>query len=190
MSTRSRAGRRIHQLVGDADVAIAHGTGQIAARKGIPIRTGNSSARCAATAASTAERGEANAAHTPSPVCLNNQPPCASIAARNTPSWAASATRIPSASFSHRRVEPSTSVNKNVTTPAGTAAAGADTPAESHTRHTPASHIGGIRPRHPRPEALRSALPGGRIAAAATARNRRREVTCRSAWSGSAWAQP
>ena len=25
-----------------------------------------------------------NAAHTPSPVCLNNQPPCASIAERNT----------------------------------------------------------------------------------------------------------
>ena len=74
-------------------------------------------ARCAATAASTAERGEANAAHTPSPVCLNNQPPCASIAWRSTSSWAASATRIPSASASHRRVEPSTSVNRNVTTP-------------------------------------------------------------------------
>ena len=63
--------------------------------------------------------GEANAAHTPSPVCLNNQPPCASIALRNTSSCAASATRIPSASASHRRVEPSTSVNKNVTTPEG-----------------------------------------------------------------------
>ena len=36
--------------------------------------------RCAATAASTAERGEANAAHTPSPVCLNTKPPCPSIA--------------------------------------------------------------------------------------------------------------
>ena len=69
--------------------------------------------------------GEANAAHTPSPVCLNNQPPCASIAARNTSSCATSANRIPSASASHRRVEPSTSVNRNVTTPEG-AAAGAD----------------------------------------------------------------
>jgi hypothetical protein len=87
-----------------------------------PIRTGNSSDRCASTAASTADFGEANAAHTPSPVCLNNQPPCASIAARNTSSWAASAARMPSASFSHRRVEPSTSVNKNVTTPEGAAA--------------------------------------------------------------------
>ena len=47
--------------------------------------------------------GEANAAHTPSPVCLNNQPPCASIALRNTSSWAASAARIASASASHRR---------------------------------------------------------------------------------------
>ena len=93
----------------------------------MPIRTGNSSARCAATAASTADLGEANAAHTPSPVCLNNKPPCASIAARNTSSWAASAARIPSASASHRRVEPSTSVNKNVTTPEG-----ADTSAECH----------------------------------------------------------
>jgi hypothetical protein len=33
------------------------------------------SARCAVIAASTADLGEANAAHTPSPVCLNNQPP-------------------------------------------------------------------------------------------------------------------
>ena len=93
----------------------------------MPIRTGNSSARCAAIAASTADLGDANAAHTPSPVCLNNKPPCASIAVRNTSSWAASATRIASASASHRRVEPSTSVNRNVTTPEGAAAAGADT---------------------------------------------------------------
>jgi hypothetical protein len=64
----------------------------------VPIRTGNSSFRCAATAASTADLGEANAAHTPSPVCLNSQPPCASIALRNTSSWAASASRIASAS--------------------------------------------------------------------------------------------
>src|SRR6185312_9985040 len=81
------------------------------------MRTGNLSARWAATAASTADFGEANAAHTPSPVCLNNQPPCASIEERNTVSWLASANRIPSASASHRRVEPSTSVNRNVTTP-------------------------------------------------------------------------
>src|ERR1700739_3383184 len=102
----------------------------------MPIRTGNSSARCAATAASTADLGEANAAHAPSPVCLNNQPPCASIAARKTLSWAASAARIPSASASHRRVDPSTSVNKNVTTPEGAAAAAAaDTQAECHTEH-------------------------------------------------------
>ena len=106
---------------------------------------------------------EANAADTPSPVCLNNQPPCASIAARNTSSCATSANRIPSASASHRRVEPSTSVNRNVTTPEG-AAAGADTPAESHNRHAPTWHFAGIRPRHPRPQARRSALPAGMTA--------------------------
>src|SRR5271165_2264875 len=111
----------------------------------MPIRTGNSSARCAVTAASTADFGDAKAAHTPSPVCLNNQPPCASIAERNTSSWAASAALIAAASASHRRVEPSTSVNKNVTTPEGAAAGGADTPAESHNRRAPTSYIGGIR---------------------------------------------
>jgi hypothetical protein len=87
----------------------------------------------------------------PSPVCLNNQPPCASIARRSTLSCAASAARIPSASASHRRVEPSTSVDRNVTTPKGAAAGGADTPAESHNRHAPTSHIGRIRPRTPTP---------------------------------------
>src|SRR6202047_4270629 len=62
----------------------------------------------------------------------NNQPPCASIAARNTSSCAASAARIASASFSHRRVEPSTSVNRNVTTPEGGTARSADTHAAWH----------------------------------------------------------
>jgi hypothetical protein len=41
----------------------------------------------------------------------------------------------------------------------------ADTPAESHTRRAPTSHIGGIRPR-PHREARRCTLPVGRIAAA------------------------
>src|SRR6202044_4193247 len=83
---------------------------------------------------STADFGEANAAHSPSPVCLNNQPPCPSIALRNTSSWAASAARMPSASASHRRVEPSTSVNRNVTTPEG-----AGTSAECHNK--PCFHL-------------------------------------------------
>ena len=39
-----------------------------------------------------ARRGE-RGTH-PSPVCLNNQPPCASIASRNTSSWAARAIRM------------------------------------------------------------------------------------------------
>ncbi len=84
---------------------------------------------------------------------------------RRTLSWAASAARIPSASASHRRVDPSTSVNKNVTTPEEAAAPAADTYADSHNRHAPTSHIGGIRPR-PGAEARRGALPVGRIAAA------------------------
>ncbi len=79
--------------------------------------------------------------------CLNNQPPCASIAVRNTLSWTTSAARIACASDSHRRVEPSTSVNKNVTIPEGAAAAAADTPAECHIRYAVTLHIEGTRPR-------------------------------------------
>ena len=48
---------------------------------------------------------------------------CVSIALRSTSSCAVSAARIPSASASHRRVEPSMSVNRKVTTPEGAAAA-------------------------------------------------------------------
>jgi hypothetical protein len=54
----------------------------------MPIRTGNSSARCAATAALTADLGEENAAHTPSPVWLNKKtvvPQSRSAAPRHAP---------------------------------------------------------------------------------------------------------
>ena len=81
--------------------------------------TGKPNPRCAVTAASIAPLPDGKAAHTPSPVCLNNQPPWPSIAARNTSSCAAKSTRIASGSVSHRRVEPSISVNKNVTVPDG-----------------------------------------------------------------------
>ena len=110
----------------------------------MPIRTGNSRARCAATAASTADFGEAKAAHTPSPVCLNMKPPCASIAERNTSSWTASAARISSAFASHRRVDPSTSVNRKVTTPEGAAAANTLTGFRKERAAT--SNITGIGP--------------------------------------------
>ena len=90
------------------------------------------------------------APHTPRSSPARTQGCCwsarAAIAACSTLSWAANATSIASASDSHRRVEPSTSVNRNVTTPEGAAAAAADTPAESHNRPAPNSHIGGIRP--------------------------------------------
>ncbi len=83
----------------------------------------------------------------------------ASIAVRSTSSCASRAARIASASDSHRRVDPSTSVNRNVTTPEGAAAPAADTHAESHTRPAATWHIGGIRPNHPRPEARHSGYP-------------------------------
>src|SRR6266581_2228503 len=85
----------------------------------MPMRTGSSNARCASIAASTAARAEANAAHTPSPVFLNSHPPRASMAARSTSSCAARATCIASGSSSHRRVDPSISVKRNVTVPLG-----------------------------------------------------------------------
>ena len=107
--------------------------------------------------------GDANAAHTPSPVCLNMKPPCASISPRNTSSWAASAARMPSASASHRRVEPSTSVNRNVTTPEGAAARSADTPAESHNR-----------PRLPRTSADPARSPDTRVLRRTSASRRSR----------------
>ena len=47
------------------------------------------------------------------------------------------AARMDCASDSHRRVEPSISVNRNVTTPEGAAARSADTPAESHNGQLP-----------------------------------------------------
>jgi hypothetical protein len=64
----------------------------------------------------------------------------ARFALRNISSWTANATRIASASASHRRVEPSTSVNRNVTTPEGAAAA--DTLTGFHKERRPAPNIG------------------------------------------------
>ena len=105
-------------------------------RPGWSLRVGGHSGVVVHTALDQdgADGGDANAAHTPSPVCLNNQPPWRSIASCNTLSWAASACRIPSASASHRRVEPSISVNRNVTTPEG--GPPADTRTGCHTKPT------------------------------------------------------
>jgi hypothetical protein len=93
-------------------------------------------------AAFTADIGDAKAATKPSPVWLNKNPSYASIAVCNTLSWTTSAVRIASASVSHRRVEPSTSVNRNVTIPEGAAAESADTSAECHTEPRSTSNIG------------------------------------------------
>src|ERR1700756_4663061 len=99
-----------------------------------PIRTGNCNSRCASIAAFTADIGDAKAATKPSPVWLNKNPSYSSIAVCNTLSWTTSAARIACASDSHRRVEPSTSVNKNVTTPEG--GPPADTRTGCHTKPT------------------------------------------------------
>lgn len=53
----------------------------------------------------------------PSPVCLINLPKCESIVSSTTWSWLARACLIASGCASHRRVEPSTSVKRNVTVP-------------------------------------------------------------------------
>ena len=94
---------------------------------------------------------------------FEQQPPGASIAVHNTSSSAAKAIRIASASASHRRVEPSTSVNKNVTTPEGEALIRGHP--QNLTRDTPDfTH----RPKPARIRAPRHgvALPVGRIVAA------------------------
>ena len=67
---------------------------------------------------------------------------------------------------SRGRVEPSTSVNKNVTTPEGAAALGADTPAVlSQSTRSYLAHRQNPTP-HIRARARRNALPVGRVAAA------------------------
>src|SRR4029077_17157073 len=85
----------------------------------------------ASTAAFTADPGEPNAATTPSPVWLNKNPSYDSIAVRKTSSCATRADHMACASASHRRVEPSISVNRKVTTPEG--GPPADTSTECHT---------------------------------------------------------
>jgi hypothetical protein len=77
--------------------------------------------------------GDANAAHTVTGVLEQPTPVALDRRAQHL-SWAASAARMPSASASHRRVEPSTSVNRNVTTPEG--GPPADTRKGCHTKPT------------------------------------------------------
>ena len=86
--------------------------------------------------------GEANAAHTPSPVCLNNQPPCASIAERNTSSWAASAARI---AIGVGLPPTGRTLDIGEQKRHHPRRRGARTPAESHNRHAPTSRFTGIR---------------------------------------------
>ena len=116
----------------------------------MPIRTGNCSARCAATAASTAQPGEPNAAHTPSPGVLEQ--PAAVRLDRRAQHLVMGRLVLP-ASHSRRSptdestVDPSTSVNRNVTTPdGGGPAEEADTRSECHNGNGLSLEIVGMRP--------------------------------------------
>jgi hypothetical protein len=71
---------------------------------------------------------------------------------RSASSCAIRAARIAAASASHRRVDPSISVNRNVTTPEGAAAA--DTRTGCHTEPRRNSNITGL----PRPQSSGSAV--------------------------------
>ena len=73
----------------------------------------------ASIAARNAASAVANAACTPSPRPFTTYPSCAATAPRRISSWRANASAIASGSFSHRRIELSRSVNKNVTVPDG-----------------------------------------------------------------------
>ncbi len=73
----------------------------------------------ASTAASTARSGELNDAEKESPPVLKVDPWLASIAVRMTSSCLARASLMTDGSSCHIRVEPSISVNRNVTAPVG-----------------------------------------------------------------------
>ena len=110
-----------------------------------PIRTRNTgppthasadSSRCAANPAAIALAARLNTAPKPSPAVENTWPPLASIALRRISSWRANAAPIASGNESHNGVDPSMSVNRNVTVPEGVNAV---------PRHDPSGHSSGNR---------------------------------------------
>ena len=80
-----------------------------------------SSSRCDANAALTADEADSNTAAIPSPMDENTTPSCSATVLRSSSSWRDSAARMAVSSSCHRRVEPSMSVNRNVTVPDGAA---------------------------------------------------------------------
>ena len=76
------------------------------------------------TAAATACAGVGKAAENESPPVANTKPCSAAMASRMMRSWTARLAAIPSPSVSQRRVDPSTSVNRNVMVPEGMTLAG------------------------------------------------------------------
>src|SRR5580765_3606721 len=84
-----------------------------------PGHVASASARCASVAAHTASVGRVNAAANESPAVVKTYPPFDSIAVRRTVSCTRNDADMASLSVDHQRVEPSMSVNKNVTVPVG-----------------------------------------------------------------------
>jgi hypothetical protein len=80
--------------------------------------------------AAIASDGDANTANIPSPPWSTTDPPLDSTASRRIASWVTTAASIDAGRSSHRRVEPSKSVNMNVTVPEGNSL----TPAPLHRR--------------------------------------------------------
>src|SRR5215217_5024486 len=86
-----------------------------------PGQSVQDSSACNRRAAATASDGRLNASPKPSPAVANTYPSHASTASRTAASCTLSDADIPSGSAGQHRVEPSTSVNKNVTVPDGRA---------------------------------------------------------------------
>ena len=111
------------------------------------------------SAAATASDARPDAAANESPAVVNTYPPCDSIEARMIASWTNSEADIAPLSAAHSRVEPSTSMNRNVTVPEGNTRANFDPSIsvmspqrESYEHRVPAT-------RSPRVRVIHSAMP-------------------------------
>src|SRR5688500_16525565 len=84
-----------------------------------PSHPSAESSRWASSAASSASEAVTKTAQKASPTVLKTWPPCPSMLLRRIESWRSRAACIAAASRSHSLVEPSMSVKRNVTVPAG-----------------------------------------------------------------------
>ena len=130
-----------------------------------PMRTGSSSMSCASRAASSARAPDQNTAPTPSPVCLNTRPPCASMTRCRTRSWSANAVAIETGSSRHRCVDASMSVNKIVTVRARRQPCDRERGSSARRGHPETCRRGygrqaTVQDRAPTPQATRLRVPG------------------------------